>query len=142
MKNAIVSVAVETSAQFYDIDPMNVVWHGNYPRFLELARVELFDKIDYGYAQMVASGFAWPVVDMGVRYIRPIKLLQRVEVRAGVVEWENRLKTVFEILDVETRKRLTRAHSIQVAVNIKTEELLWETPPILRQKLAPYLPQA
>ena len=27
-------------AQFFDLDPMNIVWHGNYTRFLEQGRCE------------------------------------------------------------------------------------------------------
>jgi hypothetical protein len=31
---------------------------------------------------------------------------------------------------------------VQVAVEIETETMLWETPSILREKLAPWLPAA
>jgi acyl-CoA thioester hydrolase len=136
---AIVTARVETAPQFHDIDPMNIVWHGNYPRFLELARVALLERIDYGYAAMTASGYAWPIVDMGLKYAHPIRLLQRIEIEAGIVEWENRLKTNFEIFDAQSGRRLTRAYSVQVAVDMTTQEMLWETPPILREKLAPFL---
>ncbi len=136
---AIISASVRTVPQFYDIDPMNIVWHGNYPKFFELARVALLDRIDYGYDEMVQSGYGWPVIDMQIRYAHPIRLNQQIEVHAGIVEWENRLKMAFEIRDVETGKRLTRGSSIQVAVEMKTERMLWETPPVLREKLEPFL---
>lgn len=135
----IVSATIRTAPQFFDIDPMNIVWHGNYPKFFELARVALLDKIDYGYDAMVRSGFGWPVIDMQVRYAHPIKLRQEIDVQAAIVEWENRLKMAFEIRDAATGKRLTRGHSVQVAVEIETERMLWETPPILREKLEPFL---
>jgi acyl-CoA thioesterase FadM len=32
------SAEIEGKAEFYDLDPMQVVWHGNYARFLEQAR--------------------------------------------------------------------------------------------------------
>jgi acyl-CoA thioester hydrolase len=136
---AIVTARAETRPQFHDVDPMNVVWHGNYPRFMELGRVAVLDRIGYGYQAMVDSGFAWPIVDMGIKYAQPIKLLQRIEIEAGIVEWENRLKMNFEIFDAETGKRLTRAYSVQVAVDMTSEQMLWETPPILREKLGPFL---
>src|SRR5580692_6916004 len=83
---------VETQVQFYDLDPMDVVWHGNYAKFLELARCALLDKIDYNYAQMKASGYAWPVIDMHIRYLQPATFGDRITVRAEIAEWENRLK--------------------------------------------------
>lgn len=139
MKSAFVSARIETEAQFFDIDPMNIVWHGNYPRFFELARVALLNKIDYGYDAMVESGYAWPVVEMNIRYAKPIRLRDRIVVEAGLVEWENRLKIDFEIRNAETNKRLCKAYSTHVAVKMDTDELLWETPEVFRKKLEPFL---
>ncbi len=136
---AIVSATVEAKAQFFDVDPMSVVWHGNYPKFLELGRVAVLNAIDYGYAAMVASGYSWPIVDMGIKYVQPVRLHQLIEIETGLVEWENRLKLAFEIRDKATSKRLTRAYSVQVAIDMASEEMQWETPPILREKLRPWL---
>ena len=47
-----ISASVVIKVQFYDLDPMGIVWHGNYPRFLEQARSELFEKISFGYRAM------------------------------------------------------------------------------------------
>ena len=135
----IVRAVAETTAQFFDVDPMNVVWHGNYPKFLELGRVAVLDVIDYGYDAMGASGYSWPIVDMGIKYIQPIRLLQAIAIEASVVEWENRLKIAFEIRDKATGKRLTRAYSVQVAIAMASKEMQWETPPILREKLGRWL---
>ena len=67
-----ISAEVIIKIQFYDLDPMRIVWHGNYPRFLEQARAVLFEKISFGYREMSESGFAWPIVDMRIKYVRPI----------------------------------------------------------------------
>jgi acyl-CoA thioester hydrolase len=137
---AILRTVLETRAQFYDVDPMGIVWHGNYAKFFEIGRVQLLNVIDYGYARMEASGFAWPIVDMQIKYIQPVRLLQDIEVETSILEWENRLKLGFEIRDKATGKRCTRASTVQVAVDMATNQMQWETPPILREKLRPYLP--
>ncbi|MDZ4778289.1 MAG: acyl-CoA thioesterase [Alphaproteobacteria bacterium] len=136
---AIVTATARTSPQFYDVDSMRVVWHGYYPRFFELGRVAVMDRIGYGYQAMVDSGFAWPIVDMQIKYAQPVKLHQEIEIEAGITEWENRLKIAFLITDATTGQRLTRGYAVQVAVDMQTEQMLWETPPALREKLAPYL---
>lgn len=136
---AIVTATARTSPQFYDVDSMRVVWHGYYPRFFELGRVAVMDRIGYGYQAMVESGFAWPIVDMQIKYAQPIKLAQEIEIEAGITEWENRLKIAFLITDAATGQRLTRGYAVQVAVDMQTEQMLWETPPALRERLAPYL---
>jgi acyl-CoA thioester hydrolase len=139
---ALVAASVQASPQFYDLDPLNIVWHGNYPRFLELGRVALMDKIGYGYLEMAASGFAWPVIDLHMRYARPMRLAQRVDIEAGIVEWENRLKVSYEIRDAASGARVMRASSVQVAVSIETNEMQWISPPVLLERLSPYLPSA
>lgn len=33
--------------EFYDLDPMDVVWHGNYVKYLEVARCDMLSKLGY-----------------------------------------------------------------------------------------------
>ena len=61
---------IELSPAFHDLDPMNVVWHGNYIKYLELARCALLQGFDYDYPQMHASGYLWPIVDLRTKYVR------------------------------------------------------------------------
>ena len=129
------SAAVVINVQFYDLDPMEVVWHGNYPRYLEQARCALLDRIGYGYAKMRESGYAWPVVDMRIKYVRPIRMAETVIVTATLVEYENRLKLDYRISRQTDGEVLTKAHSIQVAVNMQTGEMQMESPPILFEKI-------
>ena len=118
-------------AQFYDLDPMNVVWHGNYPRFLERARCALLDLIGYNYPEMRQSGFAWPIVDMRIKYVRPIVFAQDIVVTATLAEYENRLKIDYRIRDQATGEVLTKATTVQVAVRIETGEMQLESPAAL-----------
>jgi len=126
---------IEIEVQFYDLDPMEVVWHGNYVKYMEVVRCALLNKINYNYAEMKASGYFWPVVDMSVRYVGPATFGQRIKLRADIVEWENRLKIHYVISDVVTGKRLTRASTTQVAVDMATGALCFVSPSVLFEKL-------
>ncbi|HXS32023.1 MAG TPA: acyl-CoA thioesterase, partial [Steroidobacteraceae bacterium] len=70
---------------------MEVAWHGHYVRYFEIARCKLLDQLGYNYCQMRDSGYAWPVIDLHVRYVQPLQFQQKVTVTAWVAEWENRL---------------------------------------------------
>ena len=126
---------VEMQVQFYDLDPMEVVWHGRYVQYLEVVRCALLDQIGYNYPQMKASGYAWPVIDMQLRYIGAAVFGQRLKLRADIVEWESRLKIDYLILDAVTGKRLTRASTTMVAVEIETRAMCFVSPPVLFEKL-------
>ncbi|WP_417822328.1 acyl-CoA thioesterase [Terasakiella sp.] len=130
-----ISASVQIQAQFYHLDPMEVVWHGNYVRFFEQARCALLDKIDYNYPQMRDSGYMWPVVDMRVKFVRPVTFAQNINVEATIAEYENRLKINYLITDVETGEKITKGFTIQVAVDGGTQEMLFESPAILFKKI-------
>ncbi|WP_205750748.1 thioesterase family protein [Brevundimonas sp. M20] len=138
----IVSASASAVPQFFDLDPMNIVWHGNYPRFLELGRVAVMERIGYSYEEMVESGFAWPIIDLRMRYIRPMRLNQPVKITAGIVEWESILRITYLVQNEATGERVMRASSSQVALRINTQEMLWVTPPVLRARLEPFLSPA
>jgi acyl-CoA thioester hydrolase len=121
---------VEMQVQFFDLDPMEIVWHGRYVKYLEVVRCALLDKIGYNYPQMKASGYAWPVIDMQLRYVRGATFGQTINVRASLVEWENRLKVNYLISDKATGKRLTRASTVQVAVEIASREMQLASPKV------------
>jgi acyl-CoA thioester hydrolase len=129
------SAEIELQIQFFDLDPMEVVWHGRYVHYLETARCALFEQFEYNYTQMKLSGYAWPIIDLHLRYAAPAVFMQRIKVRATVVEWLNRLKIDYVISDAETGRRLTRASTVQVAVEIASGEMCFASPPILLQKL-------
>jgi len=129
------STEIELRPEFYDVDPMDIVWHGNYVRYLEAARAALLERFDYGYVQMRESGYAWPIVDMRVKYVAPASFGQRLVVRAQIVEWENRLRIDYLIRDRESGRTLTKAMTIQVAVETATREMCFVCPPVLWERL-------
>ena len=129
------SCEIEVLPAFYEIDPMEVVWHGHYVKYMEQARCALLARFNYGYPQMRESGYAWPVVDLQVKYVRPVRFAQKLKVAARIVEWENRLRIEYVMRDAETGERVNRASSIQVAVDLKTGEMCFVCPPVLWQRL-------
>ncbi|MBM7456139.1 acyl-CoA thioester hydrolase [Oceanisphaera litoralis] len=120
---------------FHDVDVMRVAWHGHYAKYLEIARCALLDKIDYNCLQMEGSGYVWPVIDLRIRYVQPLLFQQKIKVEAVLVEWESRMKINYLISDAASGKRLTKAYTVQVAVNAKSGDMLYASPTVLLQKL-------
>lgn len=131
---------LEFSPAFHDVDVMDVVWHGHYLKYFELARCALLQQIDYDYPQMRDSGFAWPVVDVRIKYVRPARYQQALRITATLVEWESRLKIDYRIEDAITREKLTTGYTVQVAVSMPAGEMLFISPPVLWQKLGLAMP--
>lgn len=136
----VIQAEVEVLVPFFDVDMMEVVWHGHYVKYLEVARCALLDKLGHNYSQMRDAGYAWPIIDLQLRYIRGARFDQTIVVRADLVEWENRLKINYLITDAATGERLTRGSSVQVAVEIATREMLLASPKVFVEAVERALP--
>jgi len=135
MTDSLASATVEIEIPFHDIDVMEIVWHGHYAKYLEIARCAMLDTISYNVPEMKASGYGWPVIEMTTRYAAPLRFQQKILVRADLVEAENRMKINYEISDSLTGRRLSKAHTVQVAVSLSTGEMLFASPRVLLDKL-------
>lgn len=129
------SATVTIEAPFYDMDMMRVAWHGHYLKYFERARCALFDRMDYNYAQMEASGYIWPIVDCRIKFVRPVRFGQQIDVSATLVEYENRMKLNYRISDHGSGEKLTTGYTIQVALLLATQEMCFVSPPILLEKI-------
>lgn len=120
---------------FFDVDAMEIVWHGHYIKYFEVARCEFLRQIDYDYTQMAASGFMFPIVDLRIKYIASATFGSKIKVVVNLVEWQTYLQFNYEIFDLKTMQRLTKGTTKQVAVERSTGEMCYESPLVLLQKL-------
>lgn len=120
---------------FHDVDAMEVCWHGHYLKYFEIGRTALLRAFDYDYPQMKESGYLWPIVEAHLKYVRPAMYGQRIDVRTELLEYENRLKIGYEIVDSASGARLTKGHTIQVAIEIATRETQFVSPAVVFEKL-------
>jgi len=138
-KPAYITATIEVDVPFFDIDSMGIAWHGHYIKYFELARCALLEKFDYDYNEMSVSGYAWPVVDIRVKYVKPAYFKQKLIVEARLVEYENRMKIQYFIFDQASGARLTKAYSVQVAVDLTTKEMCFASPNVFLDKVTSYI---
>ena len=124
------------TVQFYDLDPMNVVWHGNYIKYLETARCDLLSKIGYDYDSMREDGIAYPVATMELKFIKPCTFNQKLRVVSSVEEIEPCIIIKYMIYDAETGEKLFKAKTMQICVDVNTKESIYSAPERLKEKLA------
>ncbi|MDR2768754.1 MAG: acyl-CoA thioesterase [Treponema sp.] len=121
------SAEAEFTVEFYDVDSMEIVWHGNYVKYMEKARCALLNKIGYGYRAMKESGYAFPVTGVSLKFIRPLRFGESVRVRAVLDEYENRIRIKYEFYNAEGAVT-TRGTSTQMAFHIEKNESSFECP--------------
>ena len=121
---------------FHDVDVLHVAWHGHYVKYFELARTALLRQIGYDYPQMRESGYAWPVTECYLKYVRPARYGQQIIARAQLAEYENRLKVLYQLRDAQSGEKLTQGYTVQVALDVADNMALqFVTPQVLWDKL-------
>ncbi len=128
--------------EFYDVDSMLIVWHGNYVKYMEKARCALLDKIGYGYLVMARSGYSFPIVDVRIKYVRSLHFGERVRAVASLAEYETCIKIKFEFYNAESGELTTKAESTQMVVDMKTGESSFSTPQEFQDKVEALLTPA
>jgi acyl-CoA thioester hydrolase len=66
-----------------DTDAMGIVYYGNYMRFLEAGRVEHLRARGKAYREVEAMGYQIPVAEVQLKYFRPARYDDLVEVRVS-----------------------------------------------------------
>ena len=86
-----ISTSFEHEVAFFDVDSYRIVWHGSYIKYFEVARCKLLELIDFTYDDMEKSGYFFHILDVNIKYIKPLRFRQRFTITATLTEWENKL---------------------------------------------------
>ena len=120
-------VSVDLQVPFHDVDGMHVVWHGNYVKYMELARTELMRSRNLDVQQIIAFGYRQVVIETHCRHVFPLYYGDRFRVHAWFHDVQNRLNIRFEIINLTHDRRSLVGHTILVTTDADGHMLL-ETP--------------
>ncbi|MCA8913202.1 MAG: acyl-CoA thioesterase [Planctomycetes bacterium] len=125
------SHTIRVTVRFGHSDLLAIAWHGHYVQWLEDARQSLGTAIGLGYEDLIKVKFAAPIVDLKLKYKRPAKYGDKLDVRASLI-WQPVPKLVhqYEIRRAGDNELLTTAETTQVLLH-PTGELALNFPPFL-----------
>lgn len=88
--------------RYAECDPMRVAHHGSYAHWLEIARTELLRDAGLSYAAMEAAGVFLVVTRLELRYRRPLRYDDVIEIRVNAeAKGAVRLRHAYEVVLVE-----------------------------------------
>jgi len=130
------SFEVQMTVPFHDLDPMQVVWHGNYLKYFDVARSALFDSLGvnlYGFG--AHHSLIFPVIRTSTKYIHPLRHRDVFICKATVVEARFKVVVDFEIRLIGNGLICTQGRGEQVAVKMPEMELMLGIPADIRRSL-------
>lgn len=98
--------------RYRECDPMGVVYHTHYIDWFEEARTEALRGLGLPYAQLEQDGVIMPVVDLAVRYSRPARYDDLVEIvtRVDAEIPSTRVRFDYEVWTPEATRPAITAH--------------------------------
>ncbi len=106
---------IELTIRFSELDPLGVVWHGNYFKFFEDGRDALGNQYGLNYLHMHERGLVVPIVKCSVDYKSSIYYHNRIKV---VTTYHNtaaaKIVHRYEVWNLSTGKLSAKGETIQV----------------------------
>ena len=132
-----VSASVTLKVPYHDVDLMQIVWHGNYLKYFEVARQALFKK--YGvdmqhYTQ--DTRYVFPVVRSMIKHISPLRFDDEFVCTVVLKEARVRIVLDFEIKLVSNGKVCAKGWTEQVAVLLPEMEMVFQIPEEIQKALS------
>ncbi len=117
---------VEVNIRFSETDPMGIVWHGNYLKYLEDGREAFGAKYGIGYMDIYKQGFAAPLVEIDIKYKKALRYGEGIIIETKYVH-DDAAKIIFayKVMNAKNREEIiATANSIQVFLDLKGELML------------------
>ncbi len=109
---------IEHRIYYYDTDKMNVVYHGNYLKWLDIARTEFF-RDTLPYSELEETGIMLPVKTLNIEYINSVKYDELIKIKIKLLELSKiKIKFLYEIYDENLENLKARAETTNVFTDL------------------------
>lgn len=109
---------IEHRIYYYDTDKMNVVYHGNYLKWLEIARTEFF-RDTLPYSELEETGIMLPVKTLNIEYINSVKYDELIKIKIKLLELSKiKIKFLYEIYDENLENLKAKAETTNVFTDL------------------------
>jgi acyl-CoA thioester hydrolase len=129
------AACIEGEVPFHDVDPLHIVWHGNYYKYLEIARTALFRRHRIDGLDLLELGYRFVISHSECRHVHPLTYGDRYRVKAWFLDVEQRVNVGYEVWDLTNERRAARGRTELVTTDAEGT-LLLETPKIIRDRIA------
>ncbi len=108
--------------RYGETDQMGYVYHGNYPAYIEIGRLEWLRDLGISYKDMEAEGIMLPVYALSIRYIQPAYYDDVLEITTSIKKLPSvRIEFQYEIRN-QKKELITTAETTLVFLKKETRK--------------------
>lgn len=134
MRPAPHAVTIEGRVPFHDVDPLHIVWHGHYYKYLEVARTDLFKRAKVDGPDLLELGYRFVVSHGECRYVSALRYDDRYRVTCWFLDYEQRVHVGYEVWNLTEDRRAARARTELVTLD-EGGVLRLETPHAIQDRI-------
>lgn len=109
------SCAIDFEVPFADTDCQKIVWHGNYFRYFELARVRLFEKCDL-FSLVEEGTYNFVVSESYCKHYHPLRFRDRCRAQVTLMDIDHRLNMRF-VITKDDGTKIAKGHTHVVTLD-------------------------
>lgn len=113
---------IDIRVRYGETDQMGIVYHGNYPQYMEVGRIEWLRSLGISYKSMEDSGVMLPVISLNINYKKSAKYDELLKV---ITTLKNipavRIEFDYQILN-ENSEIIATGNTVLAFVDMKTRK--------------------
>jgi acyl-CoA thioester hydrolase len=115
------SYKFDVRIRYGETDQMGVVYHGNYPQYIEIGRIEWLRSLGVSYKKMEEEGVMLPVISLQINYKKPVFYDEIISVKTFIKKMPTAsIAFEYEITNSEG-ELVTTASTVLAFVDMKTK---------------------
>jgi len=128
----------QVRVRYAETDQMDVVYHGNYAQYFEVARAEAIRQLGFTYKNMETLGTYMPITELHCKYLRPAHYDDLLSIKVILKELPagHRIEFDHEVYN-EAGSLLTVGKVVLYFMDAKTNQKT-SMPEVLYNKLLPF----
>jgi acyl-CoA thioester hydrolase len=123
----------QLKVRFCEVDSYQIVWHGHYIAWFEVARNDLTSRFEMDPEQLKAMGLMAPVVDLSCQFKLPARYGDEVIVRITMQRCET-AKLIFHYTVMRDNEVLAEGRSTHVLTDLEGT-MLYKVPREVQEKI-------
>ena len=131
-----VEFGISQKVPFFDVDPMQIVWHGNYLKYFDITRQAYAEAcgLDF-YRYKADTGFVFPVIRSTIKHVYPLRFGDEFICKLILVDTKVKVVMDFEIRLADNGKLCARGRTEQVALRLPEMEMELAIPEDVQEAL-------
>lgn len=125
MKKPILQITKEVEVRFNELDPLRIVWHGNYIKYFEDGREAFGKKYSISYMDVSSNGIITPIINVKCDYKKYLVYPDTILVETTYVPTAAAKLTLdYKIFRKETKELIATGQTTQIFADLDGNLLL------------------